>query len=458
MTLGEGSIELSTSNTTWRRFDQVLERPSKLNGKTATFSVWIESDDTILFTLKNSANSTEYSKSFTAPSGVVSYTFDIADDFAQDADDVRFQIFLSQGTAVSASATVKAAKLELGDTQTLARLDAGGNWVLNEIPNYHEEFLKCIQSTADAADTYANKAVATKNELYAHNLLDNSDLTNPVNQRGETSYSSTSSSALTYTVDRWLCQMGILTVDAGHVNWSSNQRASYKRFMQKVDMKFYAGKTYTLAMLARVNEVSGAVYLRLANNSAPISGASTRINSTTEDFVWFVFSHTLVSDIEVPAFDILVSSTASDYLNIDIKAAAIYEGEYIAEAPTVYQSKGYSAELAECQRYYLPLTTVGRYAGCVGSSSANVQFFIPTPSEFAATPSLSGLSRITFRTDGGLHNTTAFTVSDVHKASNGVYVSGTPAWSETVTLAAYQGGVVAISAVESLHAFLSAEP
>lgn len=36
-----------------------------------------------------------------------------------------------------------AAKLELGDHQTLAHQDTSGNWVLNEIPNYALELLKC---------------------------------------------------------------------------------------------------------------------------------------------------------------------------------------------------------------------------------------------------------------------------------------------------------------------------
>lgn len=38
--------------------------------------------------------------------------------------------------------TVKAAKLELGSTQTLAHLE-NGNWVLNEIPDYGEQLRKC---------------------------------------------------------------------------------------------------------------------------------------------------------------------------------------------------------------------------------------------------------------------------------------------------------------------------
>lgn len=39
--------------------------------------------------------------------------------------------------------TVKAAKLELGDQQTLAHQDENGVWQLNEIPNYGEQLARC---------------------------------------------------------------------------------------------------------------------------------------------------------------------------------------------------------------------------------------------------------------------------------------------------------------------------
>ena len=58
-------------------------------------------------------------------------------------------------------ADIYAIKLERGGVQTLAHQDSSGNWVLNEVPDYGEELLKCIQSTADSADTYANKTIAT---------------------------------------------------------------------------------------------------------------------------------------------------------------------------------------------------------------------------------------------------------------------------------------------------------
>ena len=41
------------------------------------------------------------------------------------------------------STKFKAAKLELGTTQTLAHQDADGNWVLNEVPDYGEQLRRC---------------------------------------------------------------------------------------------------------------------------------------------------------------------------------------------------------------------------------------------------------------------------------------------------------------------------
>ena len=60
--------------------------------------------------------------------------------------------------------TMVAVKLELGTEQTLAHLE-GSTWVLNEIPDYEYELYRCITSTADPSDTYANKSLATEQQL-----------------------------------------------------------------------------------------------------------------------------------------------------------------------------------------------------------------------------------------------------------------------------------------------------
>ena len=52
---------------------------------------------------------------------------------------------------------ILAAKLELGDTQTLAHQDSSGNWILNEIPDFGEQLRRCTYyaEKVESADTPA---------------------------------------------------------------------------------------------------------------------------------------------------------------------------------------------------------------------------------------------------------------------------------------------------------------
>ena len=64
--------------------------------------------------------------------------FSVTNDISNCMSRVQIQV------QVGCSITLKAIKLELGDTQTLARQE-NGNWVLNEIPNYAEQMATCSQ-------------------------------------------------------------------------------------------------------------------------------------------------------------------------------------------------------------------------------------------------------------------------------------------------------------------------
>lgn len=68
------------------------------------------------------------------------------------------------GQVAPSLTSLQAIKLELGPVQTLAHLE-NGTWVLNEVPDYEEELIKCQTSKADASDSYANKTLATQQQL-----------------------------------------------------------------------------------------------------------------------------------------------------------------------------------------------------------------------------------------------------------------------------------------------------
>lgn len=124
-TLSGGGIQLSFQTA----IQQVFE---KVNWDQQTVTCSILLDDTLLSGtfIWNSSNGYTEIQNFgngyrLAYSGTAKY----------------LQIYNASGTG---ALVLKAAKLELGDTQTLAHQDADGNWVLNDAPpNFGEELAKC---------------------------------------------------------------------------------------------------------------------------------------------------------------------------------------------------------------------------------------------------------------------------------------------------------------------------
>lgn len=120
---------------------EYLKSTSELNGKSITASI-LRSDGT----LKHGT--------ITRNSSITQFIVDESDVGLRIFADGHFRIY------VRTTQTIVAVKLELGTEQTLAHQE-NGTWVLNEIPDYEYELYRCITSTADSTDTYANKTLAT---------------------------------------------------------------------------------------------------------------------------------------------------------------------------------------------------------------------------------------------------------------------------------------------------------
>lgn len=169
----------------------------------------------------------------------------------------------------------------------------------------------------------------------ARNLLDNSDFTNFVNQRGEIYTSGT----WTYCVDRW---RAIGT--AGQLVWHNSTDialGALRGISQPLENKsMFAGKTYTIAaedtndVLYTTNGTYGGDDQHIW---AEINGMELRLYSVSDDDCIY-FSLKNLSD-DTTKF-------------VHLKWAALYEGEYTADTLPTYQPKGYAAELAECMRYF----------------------------------------------------------------------------------------------------------
>lgn len=156
--------------------------------------------------------------------------------------------------------------------------------------------------------------------IQPRNLLDNSDFTNPVNQRGQTSYSGASQ----YTIDRWRTwtdSATIAIVDGG-ISVTNESLFQYNPLSIIKDGKQYTGV---------IGYADGSVYCAPFVYPEGNGGIYPLFASGYDDGKVF--------------FRIYPSEKTVAYV-------ALYEGAYTAETLPPYVPKGYVAELAECQRYY----------------------------------------------------------------------------------------------------------
>lgn len=191
-----------------------------------------------------------------------------------------------------------------------------------------------LLKTDTAADSSKLGGKAPEYYIQPRNLLDNSDFIHPVNQRAITS---ADVSAWTYSIDRWKVEDDTLTISVGTdgIHLTASSRAWFAQWIQMSDND--VGKTFTLAYGLSDGSIimaSGTMpdasewseFITEANGAAQIRSACFENRKITVGF--------------------------NPKSNLVIKWAALYEGSYTADTLPPYVPKGYTAELAECQRYY----------------------------------------------------------------------------------------------------------
>ncbi len=190
-------------------------------------------------------------------------------------------------------------------------------------------------SNPTAGTDAANKEYVD-NSRKAVNLLDNSDFREPVNQRGETTY--TCSDAI-YTIDRWKSATKAnpytVALKSGSVTLTS-QATSTAIWMQALES--LPGDVYTLAV-----KTTAGLYCKTYRLSEAPDGAPLHL-----DHNWWANINT---DGTYPKVRLVhTADTVGDA--VSIVWVALYEGSYTAETLPPYVPKGYGAELTECRRYY----------------------------------------------------------------------------------------------------------
>lgn len=191
-----------------------------------------------------------------------------------------------------------------------------------------------------ANDHAANMAYVNQQAKNAApwNLLDNSDFTHPVYQRGN---ATTTGSG--YGIDRWASSSGsgVVDIKSGYVNIrsTSGNGAYISQYLEPG--KIRDGKTYTFVC----EFLDGSVRFKSGEASPSMSGIA----------MWFdAHAIRLGYDSSKQNYYVMFSTTSTTGINV--VNIALYEGEYTADTLPKYHPKGYAAELLECARYYYRIT------------------------------------------------------------------------------------------------------
>lgn len=230
------------------------------------------------------------------------------------------------------------------------------------------------------------------------NILDNSDFTNPVNQRGQDKYTSG------YGFDRWRIYADSTSMEksdgsiviAGAGIWQNLDKVS--------------DGVYTLAAKAKNGTIS------IATGTFAGGAAS--------------------SDLLVQFSSSAVGMPSALICAGDWVWAALYEGSYTAETLPEYQPKGYGAELAACQRYYQRFSsgTQTYFVFALGymQSATSCRFFLPLTVPMRAKPTINSPNGVYFNYGPSSTRVAVSSFSVNNMLPNQVFLSAVTASDVTV--------------------------
>lgn len=185
-----------------------------------------------------------------------------------------------------------------------------------------------------ASQEYVNTSIASFSNP---NLLTNGDFRNPVNQRGQTSYTIPDS---TYTIDRWkvLSNAGTLSVNDGYIKLSSDSSTS-SYFIQKTE------------------NIPVDDYITVSINVKSLTGTlNVYIAGASQEECFSIYSAgvaTYTTSVKFTDFMQLNIEAIND-ATVELYWAKVEQGSIA----TPFVSRLYDEELILCQRYYEERTLV----------------------------------------------------------------------------------------------------
>lgn len=164
------------------------------------------------------------------------------------------------------------------------------------------------------------------------NLLDNPDFSNPINQRGLTTYSG----SFIYSIDRWVIS-GTISLQSGGISVSPNGF-----FLQRME-PLINGEDYTLAVYVGNQLLVGTVTYDSVSSDAQVAVSNS-------------LGTLYIQNIEGNLCQFVVNTVAQSIISMPV----LLKGAYTAKTLPPWTTPDYVMEYMKCLRYYRELTSYGR--------------------------------------------------------------------------------------------------
>ena len=224
------------------------------------------------------------------------------------------------------------------------------------------------------------------------NLLDNSDFTNPVNQRGAGSYSG----AGIYSIDRWKLWGGY-NVDSHTLTFQSANAVSVAGLSACLLMQREAGISVG-EMLTLSASVNSTVYKK----AITITGSETAYNMGAFYFICGYNSDSAFFEIAITS-----GSISIEWMKVEKGSVA-----------TPYVPKAFGDEFLECLRYFVGGVGIGS-AGIVSGSTFRVLIPTPVPMRTAPSVTVKVADNVVYN---GTFKALTTTVSNITRQRNGIHL------------------------------------
>lgn len=269
------------------------------------------------------------------------------------------------------------------------------------------------------------------------NLLDNSNFTNPVNQRDGTSYSASTGNAA-YAIDRWRIEGATYTVATHTLSGTSytNRACRMAQFIEMVQYGLNIGDDMTFSIMANGTKHSATAKILDRDQYSSFENVPSAYSCDDFDIV-------LCTGLSKPS---ILSFTICPKKALVLEWAKLEKGS----VATPYVHKSYGAELSACQRYFYYLDATKWYA-CYQITGWGLIIPIDLPVPMRAQPTANTVGEVKVFTPSGWVNATSVSTNQFNRDKARINIVLT---MPSGSMDSYEGRAMVATGIESLSADL----